>query len=146
MNIINRKATSLILLLAFFTLAGCVGKAVSSLSLAVTGQPLSLDDEITLTLANPDKSRLFIPADWAGIEMFRKDAGGDWVEYKNPNAFIPMLNTTKRKLVYSIPAGTLAPGTYKLVIRGRIGQNGALFSLETSLDLSRFSPSDTKGS
>ncbi len=105
-----------------------------------------MDDEITLTLANPDKRRLFLPADWAGIEMFRQDTGGNWVEYKNPNAFIPMLNTSKRQLVYSIPAGTFAPGTYKLVIRGRIGQNGALFSLETNLDLSRFSPSDTKGS
>jgi hypothetical protein len=146
MNIINRKATTLILLLAFLTLAGCVGKAVPSLSLAVTEQPLSMDDEITLTLANPDKRRLFLPADWAGIEMFRQDTGGNWVEYKNPNAFIPMLNTSKRQLVYSIPAGTFAPGTYKLVIRGRIGQNGALFSLETNLDLSRFSPSDTKGS
>ncbi len=145
-NAINKIRRLVILLLAFSALAGCVGKAASSLSLTVTSRPSSPEDEITLTLTNPDKSSLFVPADWAGIEMFRQDADGDWLEYKNPKTIVPMLNTAERQLVYSIPAGTLVPGTYKLVIRGRIGRNGAPFNLETNLDLSRFSPSDTKGS
>ncbi|MDD3073769.1 MAG: hypothetical protein PHS56_05005 [Eubacteriales bacterium] len=148
MNIIAMRKTRrlVILLLAFSALAGCAGKAVPPLSLAVTSQPLSLEEEITLTLANPGKSSLFVPVDWAGIEMFRQDANGNWVEYKNPKKIVPMLNTAESQLVYSIPAGTLVPGTYKMVIRGRVGQKGAPFNLETNLDLSSFSSSDIQGS
>lgn len=146
LNMSRKKRSLVILLLAFSTLAGCVGKAVPSLSLAVDSQPSSPEEEITLTLANPDKSSLFVPADWAGIEMFRLDADGNWLEYKNPREIVPMLNTTQKQLVYSIPAGTLVPGTYKLVIRGRIGKSGTPFNLETNLDLSRFSNSDIQGS
>lgn len=145
-NAINKIRRLVVLLLAFSALAGCVGKAAPSLSLTVTAQPSSLEEDISLTLANPDKSSLFVPADWAGIEMFRRDADGNWLEYKHPKTIVPMLSTTKRQLVYSIPAGTLVPGIYKLVIRGRIGQKGAPFNLETNLDLSRFSFSETEGS
>lgn len=145
-NIIRKTTKLVILLLAFAALAGCVGNAAPSLSLTVTSPPSSPEEEIILTLANPDKSSLFIPADWAGIEMFRQDSDGNWLEYKNPKEIVPMLNTTQRQLVYSIPGGTLAPGTYKLVIRGRIGRNGAPFNVETNLDLSRFSSSDIQGS
>lgn len=130
------------LLLSVFFLSACF-ETTPSLSLAVTAPPETLEQGITLTLANPDRCRLFVPADWAGVEMFLRDAQGNWIEYLNRHKVVPMLTTQAAELDYSIPAGTLPPGTYKLVLRGRAGDKGHPFTLETLLDLS---PHNSEGS
>lgn len=137
----KRLAAALILLFAL-TLGACTDYS-APLSLQVTSTPTGPEEEVTLTLTNPKGNNLFVPADWAGIEFFRWDGQNNWTEYLDNRGIVPMLSTEERELVYSIPAGTLSPGTYKLVIRGRVGHRGTPFTLETNLD---YALNDSEGS
>lgn len=44
-----------------------------------------------------------------------------------------MFSSSKEQIVYNIPAGTLVPGTYKLVLQGRRGKEGAVLNLEADI-------------
>jgi len=129
------------MLMLIILVSGC-GRTVQPLALNVSSKPASMAEEITITLENPDNRSLFVPVNWAGIEIYRAETNGDWVEYMSDTDIAPMFSTTAGKLVYSIPAGTFAPGIYKLVIRGRVGKEGTSFTLETNLDLTHFSPAN----
>ena len=137
------KKLAVALILLFVLILGACADYSAPLTLQVTSSPTGPDEEVTLTLTNPKGNNLFIPADWAGIEFFRRDSQNNWTEYLGNRGIVPMLNTEERELVYSIPAGTLSPGTYKLVIRGRVGHRGTPFTLETNLD---YALNDSEGS
>jgi len=96
-----------------------------------------LNEEIVVTLDNPTKSQLFVPESWTGLAVYEKLPTGGWVEHMYPGAFQPMVSTYSHQIEYSIPAGTLTPGSYRIVIQGRIGQEGTPFFLESDLDLLR---------
>jgi hypothetical protein len=140
----HRRLKGLVFLLVLILLTSACGGEVSPLALNVISTPSSLDEVITITLDNPDNCSLFIPVDWAGIEIFRIGTHGNWIEYMNHRKSVPMFSTSAGELIYSIPAGTFAPGMYKLVVRGRAGQEGASFTVEVNLDLSQFASSDIK--
>lgn len=92
-------------------------------------------DPIVLALDNPTGKNIFVPATWTGIAMYKKLATGTWAEYRHPTGYEPMHTTKDDRILYSIPDGTLEPGSYKLVIQGRIGEEGIPFSLETNFKL-----------
>jgi len=127
----NKTRGLAILLLLAFSLSGCIGKTKATLSLNVASLPSSLDEEIKLVLNNPEQEELFIPVDWEGIDIFRMDGDGKWFEYRKADS--PMFTTSKEQTVYYIPADTLVPGTYKLVLQGRRGKEGAVLNLEADL-------------
>lgn len=141
----KRTRVLAILCLLLFLSPGCNTKAKPSLTLKVSSLPLSPDEEVQLILENPGKRSLFVPVDWLGIEMFRQESDGKWLEYKKHNETSRMFSTAMDRLVYSIPPGTLVPGKYKLVIRGRLGKDGSLISLGTDLDLKSFSNTQPSG-
>ena len=140
----RRRLEGLVFLLVIILFISGCGGAVPPLALIVSSTPSSLDEVITITLDNPDNCSIFVPVDWAGIEIFRIETNGNWVEYKHNRKSVPMFSTSAGELIYSIPAGTFAPGTYKLVIRGRVGLEGASFTVEANLDLSQFAASNIK--
>lgn len=133
------------LFLLILLVSGCSG-TVQPLALKASSKPASMAEEITITLENPDNRSLFVPVDWEGIEIYRAETNSNWVEYLSNTDIASMFSTTAGKLIYSIPAGTFSPGIYKLVIRGRVGQEGANFTLETNLDLSHLSPTHIEDS
>jgi len=126
------RGLAMLILIAF--ISGCFGNAKATLSLNVASPPLSPDDEIKLVLNNPGKEELFIPVDWEGIDIFRMDGDGKWFEYRKAGS--PMFSTTREQTLYYIPASTLVPGTYKLVLQGRRGKDGTVLSLEADLIVS----------
>lgn len=142
----KRVRVAIVLLAVVVTLGACVKDKPIPLSLLISSRPESLDEEIRLQLVNPQGANIFIPLDETGIEMYRKDGRDNWLEYKKHNNPVPMIGTGKTQVIYTIPAGTLAPGTYKFIVRGRFGQNGAPFNLETSLNLNLFSTTEKEGS
>ena len=136
-----------IAMLAMAALLGaCAKEKPMPLSLQVSSRPESLDEEIRLMLVNPQGTSIFIPLDGTGIEMYRKDGRDNWLEYKKHNDPVPMTGTKKTQIVYLIPGGTLAPGTYKFIIRGRFGESGAPFNLEAGLNMNLFSNTEKEGS
>lgn len=131
-GVVDKKTWGLVILcLVTFSIPGCFGKAEAALSLHVASLPTSLDEEIKLVLNNPGKEELFIPVDWEGIVIFRMDGDGKWYEYSKAES--TMFSSSKEQIVYNIPAGTLVPGTYKLVLQGRRGKEGAVLNLEADI-------------
>jgi len=115
---------------------GCSpGSAALPLTLYVETVADALEESIVLALENPTNSRIFVPVAWTGIAVFQQLATGSWAEYHYPDKFQPMQTTTNGMIMYSIPPGTLEPGSYKLVIQGRIGSDGTPFSLEANINI-----------
>ena len=116
-------------------MTGCFsGAATLPLTLHVDGET-AMGEVITLTLNNPMGHNLFLPAVWNGIAIYRRLPSGQWAEYSHPDGFQPMLSTAESKFSYTIPAGFLDPGSYKLVLQGRKGSEGKPFTLETNLEV-----------
>lgn len=116
--------------------SGCSSDAaLPPLSLYVDEEINALNEEVLVTLDNPSESLLFIPTAWTGIAMYRLVDLENWVEYRYPDAFQTMQSTSAEKILWSIPAGILEPGSYKLVLQGRTGRDGSSFSLEANLQI-----------
>jgi len=91
------------------------------------------EEDMVVFLENPAMNKLFIPAAWTGLAVYRKMIPESWSEYLYPDGFEPMITTTEDRIQYSIPGGTLEPGNYKLILQGRIGRDGTPFALEVDL-------------
>ena len=117
-------------------LAGCApGSAKLPLTLYVDTVAAAQDELIVIALDNPTKCKLFVPAAWTGIAVYKELATGNWMEYKYPDSYQPMRTTSAEKVLYSFPAAAFEPGSYKLVLMGRMGSAGTPFFLETDLDI-----------
>lgn len=114
-------------------LAGC-GPQTPSLPLSLCAQPdiAHQDDEIIVSLENPTGTELFIPVAWTGLAIYRMLVSETWTEYLYPQGSPAMHTTSQNMIQYSIPAGTLEPGGYKLTLQGRTGLEGTPFSLEVN--------------
>ena len=116
-------------------LAGC-GPQKLPLTLCAEPEIAHHDQDIIIALDNPAEITLFLPSAWTGLAVYRMLLPETWAEYHYPQGS-PAMHTTSQKMIeYCIPAGTLEPGTYKLTLQGRTGEEGAPFSLEVNLTVS----------
>jgi len=125
-------------------ISGC-GPNSTTIPLTLYIDPVTacIDEEIIVALDNPTMTELFIPAAWTGLAVYQKMVPETWSEYLYPDGFEPMFTTSDALIEYAIPAGTLEPGSYKLVLQGRSGKDGTPFSLEINLLVLQFTMAET---
>lgn len=123
---------------AMGALLGACNPGPQTLPLSLYAEPETAcpNEEIIVALENPTGAQLFIPAFWTGLPIYRKLVTETWIEHLNSSGFPAMHSTCQDRVQYSIPAGTLDPGEYKLVLQGRFGEEGIPFSLEVNLTIS----------
>ncbi|MTI95115.1 MAG: hypothetical protein FH749_06450 [Firmicutes bacterium] len=100
------------------------------LAAAVQATVYAIDEGVTLVIENTEKLNLFLPTNWEGVAIYRRQ-NNSWSEYYHPAPSHAMKPTAADEIVYEIPPEFLSPGTYRLVIQGYFGEDGTRFSLES---------------